>query len=126
MHKSRLGTLIIDCQGDDFDRAVAFWSAALGCAEERSDDPASQNYVKLQTGGDDVTMLLQKVDHPSRVHLDIESDDIDAEVQRLEKLGAKRIAQIKGWWVLEAPSGHRFCVVKPQRRDFAEKGNQWD
>jgi predicted enzyme related to lactoylglutathione lyase len=126
MHKSRLGTLIIDCQGDDFDLAVAFWSAALVCAEERSDDPASQNYVKLQTGGDDVTMLLQKVDHPSRVHLDIESDDIDAEVQRLEKLGAKRIAQIKGWWVLEAPSGHRFCVVKPQRRDFADKGNLWD
>jgi predicted enzyme related to lactoylglutathione lyase len=126
MHKSRLGSLVIDCQGDDLDGAVAFWSSALGCKEQRSDDPATQHYVNLQTGGDDVTMEVQKVDHPSRVHLDIETDDIEAEVQRLEKLGAIRIAQIQDWWVLEAPSGHRFCVVKPQRRNFVEKGNLWD
>ena len=40
------------------------------------------------------------------MHLDIEADDIDAEAARLEKLGAKKIAFVKRWWVMEAPSGH--------------------
>jgi hypothetical protein len=66
------------------------------------------------------------VDHPSRVHLDIEADDIEAEVQRLEKLGARRVAQIETWWVMEAPTGQRFCVVRVQRPDFAEAANKWD
>ncbi len=70
-------------------------------------------------------MLVQAVDHPSRVHLDIETDDIEAEVERLEALGARRIAHVKGWWVMEAPTGHRFCVVRPQRPDFEERANDW-
>ena len=70
-------------------------------------------------------MLVQKVEHESRVHLDIESDDIEAEVARLVGLGARRLADIKGWVVLEAPSGHRFCVVKPQRPDLADNGTAW-
>jgi hypothetical protein len=49
------------------------------------------------------------------VHLDIESDDIEAEVKRLERLGAKRIASVNTWCVMEAPTGQRFCVVRPQR-----------
>ena len=35
--------------------------------------------------------------HPSRVHLDIETDDIDAEVKRLEKLGATFAAEASTW-----------------------------
>jgi hypothetical protein len=54
---------------------------------------------------------VQKVDHPSRVHLDIESTDIEAEVKRLETLGAKRLNSVENWVVMEAPTGHRFCVV---------------
>ena len=71
-------------------------------------------------------MLLQKVPHASRVHLDIETDDIEAEAARLVALGAKRIEKIKTWWVMEAPSGHRFCVVRPQR-DGSMPGdaNEW-
>ena len=125
MHKSRLGAIVIDCGGDDFERDAAFWSAALGRDGERPDDPADQNYVSLKTRPDELPVLLQKVDHPSRAHIDIEADDIEAEVVRLEELGAKRVAQIKRWWVMEAPSGHRFCVVQPQRADLSENGNAW-
>jgi hypothetical protein len=73
-----------------------------------------------------VKVLLQSVTHPSRVHVDIETDDIDAEVARLERLGARRVAQIKGWWVMEAPTGQRFCVVRPQRPDFESGANVWE
>ena len=61
-------------------------------------------------------MTLQQVGHESRVHLDIEADDIEAEVARLEALGAKRVAQLKAWWVMEAPTDQRFCVIRPQRK----------
>jgi hypothetical protein len=59
------------------------------------------------------------------VHLDIETNDIEAEVVRLEALGARRVEQVKRWWVMEAPTGQRFCVVPPQRPDFEDKANVW-
>lgn len=71
-------------------------------------------------------ILLQKVPHSSRVHLDIEADDVEAEVARLEGLGAKRIEKIKTSWVMEAPTGHRFCVVRPQRDGvMPADANEW-
>jgi predicted enzyme related to lactoylglutathione lyase len=126
MHKSRLGTIVIDCETDDLGDAESFWSRALGCAAEHSGEPADQNYTKLVTPKGEVQILLQKVAHPSRVHLDIETDDIESEVQRLEKLGARRLERFPRWWVMEAPSGHRFCVVNPQRSTFEEDANRWD
>ncbi len=125
MHRSRLGGLIIDCQIGDLGSAADFWSQALGYSEKHSSDPADENYVLLETGPDEPYIELQKVDHPSRVHIDIEADDIEAEVRRLEKLGAKRIEQVRTWWVMEAPTGHRFCIVSPQRTDFAQNAMQW-
>ncbi len=126
MHKSRLAAVVIDCETDDLDREAEFWSGALGAAPNRTDHPQYQNYVVLEGAPDEVKVLLQKVDHPSRVHIDIETDDIDAEADRLEKLDAKRVARIKRWWVMEAPSGHRFCVVPPQRPDFDEGAKEWE
>jgi hypothetical protein len=70
-------------------------------------------------------ILVQAVRHESRVHLDIETDDVEAETSRLEGLGARRIAKVKTWWVIEAPTGQRFCVVRPQRADFEENANVW-
>lgn len=122
MHKSRLAGLIIDCKTDDLDEATRFWSAALGYGVKAS-QPV---YRTLDTGPTEVHIEVQKVDHPSRVHLDIETDDLDAEVARLEKLGAKRLQKIQTWWVMEAPTGQRFCVVRPQRADFAEHANVWN
>ncbi len=125
MHKSRLGVVVIDCEGDSLEEAETFWSRALGYEIEHSDDPVNGNYAKLKTPPGEMAVLLQKVSHPSRVHLDIETDDMEAEVQRLEALGARKVAYIKRWWVMEAPSGHRFCVVQPQRKGFEEDAHQW-
>jgi predicted enzyme related to lactoylglutathione lyase len=125
MHKSRLGTLVIDCQTDQLDAAAAFWSQALGWASNKLSEPDNANYRQLATPPGELTVLVQSVSHPSRVHLDIETDDIDAEVERLERIGARRIAHIKRWWVMEAPTGQRFCVVRPQRSDFGQGANVW-
>ena len=124
MHRSRLGVLVIDCLTQDLDAEAAFWSGALGWNALRDEDDS--RYRKLDAPSAEMQVLLQRVEHPSRVHLDIETDDIEAEVARLERLGAKRVAQVRTWWVMEAPSGHRFCVVQPQRADFADNANTWE
>jgi len=60
------------------------------------------------------------------VHLDIETDDIEAEVRRLEKLGAKRIQAVHTWWVMEAPTGQRFCVVSASSASFSRLAATWE
>jgi predicted enzyme related to lactoylglutathione lyase len=127
MHHSRLSTLMIDCHTDDLAASVAFWSQALGKPVANADQDGDGRYAELQTAADEPMILLQKVDHASRVHLDIETDDLDAEVARLEQLGARRIAFVRErWWVMEAPSGHRFCVVHAQRTSFGPHLNRWE
>ncbi|MFC4539419.1 VOC family protein [Chromohalobacter sarecensis] len=126
MHKSRLQALVIDCGTDQLDGDAAFWGAALGCKVfSYNAEPEDENYRGLEVDPSQPLMLVQKVSHPSRVHLDIETDDIDAEVARLGRLGAKKVGQVRDFSILEAPSGHRFCVVPVQRPDFYEKANIW-
>lgn len=125
MHKSQLAGLIIDCQDADLDQAATFWSGALGL--EAITDPRSDGskYRRLETAPGDLEIEVQKVDHPSRVHLDIETDDIEAEVTRLEGLGARKISSVHSWVVMEAPTGQRFCVVRQFRPGFEQSANSW-
>ena len=125
MHKSRLGTLIIDCQTSDLQSQADFWSQALGLQPENSDEPVNRNYVRLKGDDSEVQVLLQSVDHESRIHIDIETDDRDAEVARLTELGAEVINRMERWTVMEAPSGHRFCIIGPMREGFEENANMW-
>jgi predicted enzyme related to lactoylglutathione lyase len=126
MHKSRLAGFIIDCATSDLDAAARFWSRALGLELRASADPADASYRLLATAPDQPHLEVQQVGHASRVHLDIEADDIEAEVARLERLGAKRVGPVRSWYVMEAPTGQRFCVVRPQRPDFPARANTWD
>ena len=125
MHHCRLCTIVIDCQTKDLTSAAKFWASAIGRQVDASENPGEDKYVRLGSGKEDLIVLLQKVDHPSRVHLDIETDDIESEVARLEKLSAKRVEQIQTWWVMEAPTGQRFCVIRPQRERFPADLNTW-
>ena len=125
MHRSRLSTVVIDCQTAHLDRAAEFWAKALNRPASKPQDPADQNYRELETPPGEIIVAVQEVQHPSRVHIDIETDNLDAEVARLERLGARRIAFVKRWWVMEAPTGQRFCVVRPQRADFVKGANEW-
>ena len=125
-HRSRLAGFVLDCRVDDLAPHVEFWSQALGKPVETPDEEGDGRYARLATADDEPIMMLQKVAHESRVHLDIEADDVEAEVTRLEGLGAKRLEKIRTWWVMEAPSGHRFCVVRQQRKPFGPHLNRWD
>lgn len=116
-HRSRLAGFIIDCHGDDLGGSTDFWSAALGLPVADRDSGGTGRYAEFADAPGGLHIEVQAVEHPSRVHLDIETDDIEAEVTRLEALGAHRVTFVRSrWWVMEAPTGHRFCVV-PMKED---------
>ena len=127
MHHSRLCSVLIDCKTDDVDEAAAFWAKALGRSVDMTHKGSHGPYrvLKMPPGGE-LSVEVQKVDHESRVHLDIETDNIPAEVARLEKLGARVFKKMERWTVMEAPTGQRFCVVRVQRPDFPKNANRWD
>jgi predicted enzyme related to lactoylglutathione lyase len=125
MHKSKLAGFIIDCNTPDLESAAQFWGGALGMEVCQLPEAEGDKYVRLVDPTDRLHIEVQTVSHPSRVHLDIETDDIEAEVRRLEALGAKRIEQVHTWWVMAAPTGQRFCVVRVQSKDFAQRASEW-
>jgi hypothetical protein len=126
MHKSRLAGFIIDCKTDDLTSAATFWGGALGMEVRALPGDEGTHYVQLVDSRDRLHVEVQSVSHPSRVHLDIETDDVEAEVERLEGLGAKKVQKIKTWWVMEAPTGQRFCVVRAKRSSFATEARTWE
>jgi predicted enzyme related to lactoylglutathione lyase len=125
MHRSKLCGFIIDCQVPDLLAAAGFWGDALGMPLRQLPGTEGESYVRLMDAQHGLHIEVQKVDHPSRVHLDIETDDIEAEVRRLEALGARRVAQLRNWWVMQAPTGQRFCVVRASSPDFEAQANRW-
>lgn len=127
MHRSRLSTVLIDCAPEDYEKGIAFWSEALG--KEALPTPDDPRYASLRgrVGGDGGPfVMLQSVPPEERaIHLDIETDDLEAEVTRLEKLGARVKARIGGHVVMVAPTGHPFCVVPVFRGDFPARAAEW-
>jgi hypothetical protein len=126
MHHSRLCAVLIDCKTSDVDEAARFWAVALGRPIDLGHPSNRGNYRMLETPPDEPIVEIQRVDHESRVHIDIETDDIRAEVERLEKIGATVVNQLERWVVMQAPTGQRFCVVRVQRPGFPKNANRWD
>ncbi len=125
MHHSRLHSVMIDC--NDLEVAARFWSGALGVGIAYLGE-GDDLYAALASPIPGLTLELQQVPEPkrckSRVHLDIETDDVEAEVRRLEALGAHRQRFMERFWVMEDPSGNEFCVVRIQSKHF-EQARQW-
>jgi hypothetical protein len=118
MHKSKLTAALVDVPAEAYDQEVGFWSNAIGQTPTFDDDnPAYADFGQPVPG---VQFMVQRVDDQPRVHLDIESDDVEAEVRRLEALGAQRVAQVKSWWIMRDPAGLLFCVVRVQTGEAFE------
>lgn len=121
-HRIRVATVVIDAT--DLEQAAAFWSAALD-TPLLTGDPAQDRYVSLGQAAGGLRLLLQRVPERSRdhntVHLDLETDDPQAEVARLTNLGASRERPLgHGAWVLQDPAGNRFCVIYPETPDWPQ------
>lgn len=126
MHHSRLCAVLIDCKTANVEEAADFWAKALGRDVDPTHPGSRGNYRMLETQPDEPIVQIQRVEHESRVHIDIETDDIPAEVGRLEKLGARVVDRVERWVVMQAPTGQRFCVVRVQRPGFPKNASRWD
>ncbi|MGH9136025.1 MAG: VOC family protein [Acidimicrobiales bacterium] len=124
MHRSRLTALFIDVPADDYDAASRFWAGAFG-----SDVRQSQKYEEYRGVGSPrgLEAYVQRLGSgDARLHLDIETDDVDAEVARLEALGATGLEAVESWWIMQDPAGVVFCVVPPQGGDFPADSTEWE
>ncbi|MGH3501376.1 MAG: VOC family protein [Nocardioidaceae bacterium] len=116
-HRRRLCHFVIDVA--DLHQGVTFWSAALDAVEEPLAEPSRYVYRRLRLPDAEIRVLLQRASDPKapkeRMHLDLEADDVEAEVHRLEALGATRWdhqdERGREFWVLRDPWGNEFCVL---------------
>jgi predicted enzyme related to lactoylglutathione lyase len=110
---SRLDAVFVDVPADDVPQEVAFWSAALDAEVARPAEPSSPYTYLTGVGGREGPLYcaVQAVDAPARHHVDLTAPDVDAEVARLEALGATVVARIEGWVTLADPAGILCCVV---------------
>jgi hypothetical protein len=125
-HHSRIFKIVIDVPPAEHDRELAFWQEASG-------QPLRQmtkypEYHGAFLPGQEFGLLVQRLgDGPARVHLDVHTDDIDAEVARLERLGAQRVEHTDFWYVMRDPAGLLFCVVLDRPGTLTgENARRWD
>jgi hypothetical protein len=125
-HYSRLSAIVIDVPPADHERELAFWSAATGQPLPRLDGHPEYHGAVLP--GQELGLLIQQLGHGAgRVHLDIHTDDLAAEIARLEELGAEQVQQVDAWWILRDPAGLLFCVVPAPAGSLNDSNaHRWD
>ena len=120
MHRIMLREVIIDVPAARFEAVTSFWAEALAATPHPlPDEPfvglrdaASLPHVATQDIGDDPT---------PRYHLDIETDDLEAEIARLEGLGATVRTRHDDYAVLVDPVGLLFCLLPPVSEEFEQR-----
>jgi hypothetical protein len=125
-HYSRLCKIVIDVDEAGHAKEVAFWQAATG--RTLTQYPSFPEYHGADLG-DGFGLLVQRLgDGPSRVHLDIHTDDLEAEVARLERLGDKLAQNVQDrWWIMQDPAGLPFCVIPdPPGTLNDDNAQRWD
>jgi len=120
VHRILLREVVIDAPSSTFAATRDFWAAALGAeAESVAEFP---EFTTLRKAAALSWVGLQEVRNAdARYHLDIETDDVKAEVARLTVLGAVKVADGRSWVVMQDPSGHLFDVVPHESPWFAER-----
>ncbi len=116
---SKWYTVVVDCA--DPARVAEFWADVLG-------------YQVIYTAPDEVVIAKDEHTYPglvfvpvpesktvkNRLHIDLNPDDQQAEVERLLALGARRVDIGQGdvsWVVLADPEGNEFCVLRARDQD---------
>ena len=114
----RVGSTVLNVT--DLERAIAFWTQALGYV--RRDPDGDDTFAVLRDPAREWSHVsLQLTDKPkaglNRVHLDLYADDQEAEVARLESIGATRVEPWPydadaDYVVMADPDGNEFCVIQ--------------
>jgi hypothetical protein len=130
-HRSRVCQFVIDVS--DLGQGVTFWTAALDGVEEETSETSREIYRSIRLPDSEIRILLQKTGDrkisKERMHIDLETDNVEAEVERLEALGAVRWdhQQERGFdfWVLQDPWGNEFCVLQEEFPELLARRRPW-
>lgn len=127
MHRSRIGALFIDHPTPSIEASKQFWAAATG-RQPDAERPGEPPYTSLGYFHGSLLVALQHTgeDTRPRLHLDIDTDNVEAEVRRLEALGATRLKQYGNYWQMTDPGGMVFCVIPPHTPDFEKHATIWE
>lgn len=121
----RIQCLTIDAA--DPRRLAVFWAEVLGWRVTYEED--DEVVIEPQEGSPECDvcpdLLFGKSDDPkavkNRLHLDLRPEDQDSEVERVTKLGARRVdigqEGTESWVVLADPEGNEFCILRPLTED---------
>ena len=125
-HYSRLSTIAIDVPPAGHDRELAFWGAAAD--QQLTRGCRYPGYHGAALHGQDFGLLSQRPGHgPGRVHPDVRTGDLAAEMARLEGPGAGRVQRVRSWWILRDPAGLPSCVVpEPAGSRSDSSAQRWD
>ena len=127
MHRSRIGVVLVDHPEAEWEESLAFWAAAHGSTPVAEEGEESEYRTIGRIGSVLFASQRTGAGTPPRVHLDIETDDVPAEVARVLALGASVVDQRPGYTILSDPSGLVFCVVPVQSGDdFEREARTWD
>jgi hypothetical protein len=112
-HRTRLVQVCIDSPVAAHDREVAFWRDLL---DGRWVESAAREFAGKwhDDAGSPLQLLFQRLDEPRgavRAHLDVGTDDLDAETGRLQEVGAEDVHPGRGWHALRDPAGLLFCAT---------------
>ncbi|GAA1478422.1 VOC family protein [Nocardioides aestuarii] len=118
--------VVVDCA--DVRRSAGFWTEVLGYLD--AGGGSTRYCTLLPADGQGVEVLLQRVPEvkatKNRIHLDLRTPDLDAELARVVGLGARVVSSEPfsefgwTWHVLEDPDGNEFCVIQPPAEHWAE------
>lgn len=111
--RSAVDQVCLDIPPGAYDVELAFWAALTGWAYH--DVPACAEFERLRRpAGMALAFLLQRLDDEQptvTAHLDLSSDDRDAEVARHRALGADPVRRTSAWTVLRDPAARAYCVT---------------
>jgi hypothetical protein len=126
-HYSRVSKVVIDVPSADHERTLQFWGRAIGRAWSQYERFPEYHGVGLP-GNAEFSLLIQLLgEGEPRVHLDIHTDDLAAEVARLTALGATKERDEGRWVIMRDPAGLPFCVLPDEPGSLNDDNAQrWD
>ena len=119
MHRSRLAVAVIDVPHAQRQDVVSFYEGLTGTSSRLGHD---HEEFSVFGEGSGFQLLVQSIEGQPGVHLDVHTDNLEAEVSRLVGLGAVERVRHGHWVILEDPSGMTFCVVPTPLGDRSLEG----
>ena len=119
--------IVIDAPADSHDQELSFWQAALGVTLRREEEHPEYHGAVLPHQQQHALLVQRLGAGTARIHLDIHTDDVDAEVARPTGLGAEPHDRVQDWCVMRDPAGLLFCVVPAPGGSLDDDNAQrWD